>query len=175
MQQLLGKSIQDDAIAQFLTAQSPQWQVMRETKQFADGAIYWSFITLGIQLCFVKPSKTSTTQVLDSIFLYNSQQQKAKPASSSSAQAQTQVFQQFNENNANNSCKIPQGITLQMNNVDIVKKLGEPQKKGGGARTGTNIWISYETLGLQFDLVGNSWDDLKNPISFITIFPPSSS
>ena len=165
MQQILNKPMQDDSIAQFLSLHSLQWLNMREVKQFADGAIYWSFKPLGLQLCFVKQPKTNQ-HVLDSIFVYNKQQGKKSAAS----QQPSSNFEQYVEPASQQL--LPHGVTMQMNNVDIVKKLGEPGKKGGGARTGTNIWISYENLGLQFDLVGNSWDDLKNPIAFITIFPP---
>ena len=150
--QLIGKEMNE--IQLVLKSIWPTLETSKEAKKFSDGAIFWSFKPFGLQFCFIPKDQQS---IVDSIFVYNKQQ--GKPQNKESQQ----LFQKYNE-------QLPHGLSLNMNNVDIVKKFGEPTKKGGGGRGGP-IWISYENLGFQIDFIGSSWDDLDNKISFITFFP----
>ena len=48
--------------------------------------------------------------------------------------------------------------------------LGEPSDKFGGGRFRA-VGITYETLGLDIQFRESSWNDEKNPMAFISIFP----
>ncbi|KJE94591.1 hypothetical protein CAOG_05217 [Capsaspora owczarzaki ATCC 30864] len=64
---------------------------------------------------------------------------------------------------------LPHGISLKDNNVDIVKRLGEPTVKGGKV---VNVWIAYEELGMQVDFSTKDWNDLDNKISSVALYAP---
>lgn len=52
---------------------------------------------------------------------------------------------------------------------DVIMLLGEPSDKYGGGRF-RPVGISYETLGLDIQFKESSWEDEKNPMSFISVF-----
>lgn len=142
---MLGKSFDDAQVAQFLSSLDKNHEQHKECKSFPDKSSYLSYKPLGLQFLILK------NQIIDAIFLYN----------------KSNVFKPYAQ-------VVPHQILLSMSNVDVVKKFGEPSKKGGGGRTG-NIWISYEKLGIQFDFQGSDWNDLKNPIQMITLFPTATT
>jgi hypothetical protein len=62
---------------------------------------------------------------------------------------------------------LPCNLDWKMKNREVVAQLGEPDKKGGES---IPVWISYESRGIQIDFVNKSFDDVQNPIAFITCF-----
>ena len=60
---------------------------------------------------------------------------------------------------------------MDMRAVDIVKLLGEPDGKWGGGRRGP-ISLAYKGKGLQFNFLGNDWDDSTNILDSVTIHEP---
>lgn len=65
--------------------------------------------------------------------------------------------------------ELPHGLRVDMTNMEVVTVLGEPDTKFGGSRKGP-ITIGYENKGLQIAFVGDSWDDVNNPIDCITLY-----
>jgi len=90
-------------------------------------------------------------KIMDSVILYNEG---------------INGYKQFKEN-------LPYNISWKLKNQDIVCKFGDSKIKGGGK--GSNIWIAYEELGIEFNFLNKSWEDVENPIIFITIFKPKKS
>jgi hypothetical protein len=155
MLDLIGVTQNDGALIEFLNHLDPSYDQYVEEKKYSD-CTYWNIRPLGISLLF----KPNHEPKLDSIIVYNEGVDK---------------FKAYQGN-------LPLGLTLKQNNVDIVKKLGEPDKKGGH---NIPVWISYETKsklpvnnrnkfsGLQFDFANKSFEDLNNPIRTITFFEVS--
>lgn len=69
---------------------------------------------------------------------------------------------------------LPYGISLSLNNVQIVKLLGEPKKKTPKNNVAP-IWLEYTDRGLTVNFKYKSYDDLDNPICSVALFPRSSS
>lgn len=55
-------------------------------------------------------------------------------------------------------------------NRDVVRRLGEPAEKGGGAAVQQRIWICYPGLGVQVHFETMDWDVWDAPISSIAMF-----
>jgi hypothetical protein len=71
--------------------------------------------------------------------------------------------------------KLPYDIQWHMNNVDIVKKFGEPEGKPKPNLQGLmNIYVDYRRLGLLIDFKNTSYEDKNNPMTCITIYLPQS-
>lgn len=66
---------------------------------------------------------------------------------------------------------LPYGLRMQMQGADIVKLLGEPDVKMGGGRGGP-ISLAYKGKGLQFNFVGNDWEDMANVLDSVTVHEP---
>lgn len=143
LQNLLLLPLGDTKITEFLKTLDPQHEKYKEIKTFKD-CIFHNYKPLGISFQYLQKD---TKWVLDSIFLYNENEFQYKKYKG----------------------PIPHDIKFSNNNVDIVKRFGEPEKKGGKT---IPVWISYTKLGIQIDFKYKSFDDLNNPISFITVFPP---
>eukprot|EP01080_Neovahlkampfia_damariscottae_P009654 gene9654-1858_t len=62
---------------------------------------------------------------------------------------------------------LPDNLTFEMTNSQIVKKYGEPTGKGG---FNIPVWISYDSKGIQIDFVNSSYEDNQNPIAFYTFY-----
>jgi len=76
---------------------------------------------------------------------------------------------------------LPDPFTMQLNNVQIVNMLGEPDKKGGGS---IPIWISYESksklsqsmtcgsaqICVQIDFLFKEWEAVPNPVAHYTFW-----
>lgn len=67
---------------------------------------------------------------------------------------------------------LPHGIALKMNNVEIIKILGEPQRKTPKNNVAP-IWIEYTNKGITINFLYKSYDELNNPITSVALFPPS--
>lgn len=65
---------------------------------------------------------------------------------------------------------LPYEIKMSMINIEIVKLLGEPKLKAPKDNV-IPIWIEYPSKGIQINFTSKSYDDLKNPISSICLFP----
>jgi len=63
---------------------------------------------------------------------------------------------------------LPYGIEWTDNNVKIVTKLGEPDKKVSSKALG--IEITYERLGISIEFCNFDWNDLDNKIKSIVVF-----
>ncbi|KAI9592200.1 hypothetical protein BDF19DRAFT_416452 [Syncephalis fuscata] len=74
---------------------------------------------------------------------------------------------------------LPRGIQLSWTGKEIVEVLGEPERKGGGASATTiamtstsGIWLAWDTLGVQVELMAMDWDSPNALIREITIYKP---
>jgi hypothetical protein len=67
--------------------------------------------------------------------------------------------------------KLPYEMSMSMNNVQIVKLLGEPAKKTPKNNV-TPIWLEYTSKGITINFLYKSYDELNNPITSVAIFPP---
>merc|ERR1719296_265181 len=63
---------------------------------------------------------------------------------------------------------LPYGLEWSDVSGEVVRKLGEPSDKFGGGRL--PIGIGFETLGVDVNFTNSSWEDRKNPITFISVF-----
>ena len=52
----------------------------------------------------------------------------------------------------------------------MVRRFGDTKDKGGGS---VQIWVKYESIGLEFTFEGKDWNDVANPINNIKIFTPT--
>jgi hypothetical protein len=141
---LFGKSITDPEIQSILDSQKPQ---KFETKSFKDNDAtheYHFSYTLGLSLSF-------RDSIFVSVFLYGKFDKK---------------FKKFEG-------ALPYHLTFDMNNVDLVSFLGEPNKKTAG-RT-VPITLTYERLGIEFTFMSPVWDLVDNKIGFICLFPKEKS
>jgi hypothetical protein len=150
---LVGVSIDDSSLLEFLNSLDPSYDTTREEHKYPD-CTYWNFKPLGLSLCF----KPNEKPILDAIYVFNNGVNKYKKYKG----------------------PLPLDLSLDQNNVDVVKKFGEPDKKGG---VNVPVWISYESkshvnkheksVGIQFDFTSKSFDDRNNPISGVTFFQAS--
>lgn len=62
---------------------------------------------------------------------------------------------------------LPYRISFDMKNVHIVQHLGDTPKKGGGKEP---IFLSYPHLGIEITFLSSNWNDLDNPIIYISQF-----
>lgn len=65
--------------------------------------------------------------------------------------------------------KLPYGIDFSRNLKSVIEQFGEPNEKGGGRMM--PVWVSYDHLGMEIQFQGSQFQDPKNPISHISIFP----
>ena len=67
---------------------------------------------------------------------------------------------------------LPCGLTFDMVGKDVVERLGEPDKKGGGGKV--PLLLVYQSLGLQVTLGAADWDRGKSsPVEAIDVFAPA--
>ena len=62
---------------------------------------------------------------------------------------------------------LPLKLTMDHKGVDIVRVLGEPTSKGG---VGRMIWLSYDHLGLKFDLAASTFDEPDATITCVAVW-----
>ena len=62
---------------------------------------------------------------------------------------------------------LPHGASMEFKGVDIVLALGEPTSKGGAGRL---IWLSYDHLGLKFDLAAATFDEPDSVIASVAVW-----
>lgn len=63
---------------------------------------------------------------------------------------------------------LPYGIEWDQTNSNIVRRLGEPDKKVASKALG--IEITYIDLGISFEFVNCDWEDMNNPMRSIILF-----
>ncbi|KAK9768288.1 hypothetical protein K7432_001201 [Basidiobolus ranarum] len=142
---LIGKDFDSPEVQQYLQKFSSEPQRV----SFRD-CFYLNYRDEGVSICF--------DQVSASI----------EPTSN----AKVGAFHFYNENVDNYQGfrgTLPEELSLNMKAWEVVEKLGEPSKKGGGIK-GVPVWILYEPIGLQINFSGTSWDDRENTIAFVTFF-----
>ena len=67
--------------------------------------------------------------------------------------------------------ELPCGLRFDMVGKDVVERLGEPDKKGGGGKA--PLLLVYQSLGLQITLGAADWNRGKSsPIEAIDVFAP---
>jgi len=66
--------------------------------------------------------------------------------------------------------KLPCDLTFNMTNADVVHCLGEPEGKPPKGNVVT-MFIDYRKLGLQIDFTSKTYEDRKNPITCVCIYP----
>jgi hypothetical protein len=117
-------------------------------KTFPD-ASYRSWPSLGISLCF---TMLDGKEQLDSIDIFNGHPKDKFSAYEGS---------------------LPLEITSSSQAHDIVSKLGEPIKKGGGGNTRMPCWVQYDTdqgFTLQINLDGVHWEDREMGWSSMVVY-----
>lgn len=62
---------------------------------------------------------------------------------------------------------LPLKLSMSHKGVDIVRALGEPTSKGGAGRM---IWLSYDHLGLKFDLASATFDEPDSSITCVAVW-----
>ena len=63
---------------------------------------------------------------------------------------------------------LPYNLDIEkMKNVNIVEYLGDTPNKGGGKYP---IFLSYKYLGIEITFLGCNWNDLENPIVYISLY-----
>ena len=65
---------------------------------------------------------------------------------------------------------LPTGVALTSAAADVVRKLGEPTSKGGQGRM---IWLSYDHLGVKFDVAASGWDEPDALLTSVAIWDAS--
>ncbi|CAE7203956.1 TDRD1 [Symbiodinium sp. CCMP2456] len=116
-----------------------------EFKSFHDCA-YLTAKALGVQVRFT-PADPREARA-DVVFLYN----------------EGEGFAQYRAG------PLPEGLQWSHHSKDVVLMLGEPSDKYGGGRFRA-VGISYETLGIDIQFRESNWNDEKNPMAFVSIFP----
>lgn len=64
--------------------------------------------------------------------------------------------------------QLPFGLDFSEKNSQIIRRLGEPDKKTSSRALG--IEITYLRLGLSIEFVNFDWEDLENPIKSLILF-----
>ncbi len=148
MYNLLGRASEDDELNAMISInperdEKPCFYI----KKFKEGEkdfTYYSNEEGGISYCF-------ENNVLTTIYLYNAFDKKFKPFKG----------------------EIPYNLSMNMTGGDIVSKLGEPNRKMGGAGK-AEISIEYNFLGLEINFLAKIWDK-NTPITYIALFQPKPS
>lgn len=130
-----------------------------EMKSYTD-CEYRNFRDHGISFCF-EQCKTSTDFKLASVHFY-----------AAGNQTRFAPFCRWTRFQPDNH-RLPYNIDAESRLIDIVHKFNpvEPEK-GGGGRSGINIWIKYPAFGLMLEFPTKSWDDPNCCWSEITFFTP---
>ena len=62
---------------------------------------------------------------------------------------------------------LPSGIAMTSAAVDVARALGEPTTKGG---VGRMIWLSYDHMGIKFDIAATDWEEPDASIRSVAIW-----
>ena len=63
--------------------------------------------------------------------------------------------------------ELPMGVRIDSSAVDVVRELGEPTCKGGAGRM---IFLSYDHLGLKFDVSASTWDEPTAKVRSVAVW-----
>ncbi|KAL5495370.1 hypothetical protein ACEPAI_833 [Sanghuangporus weigelae] len=175
-----------------------------EIKSYSD-ALYMNYYPLGVSLMFVDNSDSKSIKgidaqsenlVLDSIDIYNPEQEEAradaKPSNGSAVSGQ--VYAPYPANlvlsllfgTVNNKPRAPElTITSSSTGKDLLINLGEPDRKGGGAGPSSgsiSIWCEWSKDGIMIEFGG---PDAKGPHAWergkdakwrvVTLFRPKAA
>ncbi|KAG2382462.1 hypothetical protein C9374_005042 [Naegleria lovaniensis] len=123
-----------------------------EEKSFSD-CKYINYYSLGLSIMTKQDMKT-----IDTVFCYSEKDKTFKPYCG----------------------PLPLSLSLKENNVQVLKRFNrEPDAKGGGKYKSTPIWIEFavklestcpKLLDITFNFTNSDWNDLENPIHFLTFF-----
>lgn len=161
-----------------------------ELKSYPD-AVYFNYYALGISLLFT-PSKGQTKSPLDyealsldGIDIYNT--------TKDAKQSKGKTYSQFSllpmklSATIGSTDSIPNQFELKAETTgqDLVRALGEPTRKGGGAGPSTgsiSIWCEWSALGIMVEFGGEeargpqAWERGKDAVwKVVTLFPPKNS
>mmetsp|Transcript_35012 Transcript_35012/g.90706 ORF Transcript_35012/g.90706 Transcript_35012/m.90706 type:complete len:159 (-) Transcript_35012:3091-3567(-) len=142
---LLGLPLTENATAAFLSSQGKKELPVK--KAFPSGGsttIYRLYTEAGFELVTRKGAEEKD-EIVDSIFLYNYQPGKHK---------------QFKG-------ALPYGIEMGMKAFEVVAKLGEPSRKGGGGAT--PIFIGYPAKHVSIAFRAKTWEDRETPIDYVLV------
>lgn len=172
---LLGSHPSGDALKTFIDAVANDAKHVGSTatiKSYPD-VVYYNYHALGLSLQFkpvegYKPGSGSPDEsrlVLDCVDFYNSGDThgfSCYPSSPIRVLVRNQVFP----------------LELSATGKELVAKLGEPDRKGGGGGPSTgsiNIWVEWvHGIQIEFRKTGpNAWDNPEDTPSVITITNPS--
>ena len=64
--------------------------------------------------------------------------------------------------------RLPFGVDWRQNNVEIVAKFGEPDKKISSKALG--IEITYERFGVSIEFINHDWNDMDNKLKSMILF-----
>jgi len=161
---LLGREITDTAIETALARLAPTTKVEYEEKTYPD-ATYRNYYALGLSLCFLPKSGSQSVLVLDSIDIFNSTPDSATPKPRASKPAPTYAVPptplvvHFAETElvlpprkpGEKEVRVPRppvlDIELSTTAREIVRRFGEPTRKGAGGWVG--VWLEWGSVELK--------------------------
>lgn len=168
----LGSFLENVASAANITPPEP------ELKAYPD-AVYFNYYTLGISLVFIPSSGHQTgaatyeDHALDAIDIYNSRDKGEK------ANYVTFPLLPLEVKSADGQ------LTAESTGQDIVRALGEPERKGGGGGPSSgsiSIWCEWSRRGIMVEFGGEhvrgpqAWERGKDAVwQVFTLFPPKTS
>jgi hypothetical protein len=154
---LLGLSPGDAAITRALSALSASTpEPAFETKAYPD-ATFHNYHTLGLSLCFEPFPSSSSELKLASIDIFNAAAPPASRTSTPYAAPPLPLVIHFADpelvlpaRNGGEAVRVPRPPILEISYAtparDIVRRLGEPKRKGSGGWVG--VWLEWVGIGL---------------------------
>ncbi|KAI9137740.1 hypothetical protein BKA69DRAFT_1127929 [Paraphysoderma sedebokerense] len=153
---LLGKPLSSTEIACHLQEYHPN---APEIKSFSD-CVFHNYKTEGISYCFDYPISQSSS----------SSSSSSTPSSKEPYLAAIHIYTSHQGYSPFRlEIPLPHDLRITDKGYEIVQKLGEPDKKAGGKGI-INCCVVYETLGIQVEFKGKSWDDKDVEIACLTIY-----
>uniref|UniRef100_A0A7S0E4S4 Uncharacterized protein n=1 Tax=Hanusia phi TaxID=3032 RepID=A0A7S0E4S4_9CRYP len=138
----LGRRQEEEVIQQAVSCFSP-WEIKKyPSAKNLPACEYHSCKSRGLQLCFEQLGERS---ILSAVHFFNEGQEG---------------FSRYPE-------ALPYDLHFDLTNVDVVRKLGEPDGKGGHH---VPVWITYDQKGLQVNFEGFSFEDRQNKIASVILF-----
>ena len=137
-----------------------------EVKTYSD-CEYRNFRPQGLSFCFDRDPKNQNDEnqmKLSSVHVY-----------AAGNQAKFVPFRGWSRLPADQQHRLPYNLDDRATLMDIIWKFNpiEPEK-GGGGRSGLNIWVKYPRYGLMLEFPTKSWDDGDCRWSEVTFFAPES-
>mmetsp|Transcript_841 Transcript_841/g.2574 ORF Transcript_841/g.2574 Transcript_841/m.2574 type:complete len:150 (+) Transcript_841:151-600(+) len=138
----LGLTQEEEKVQRVISYFSP-WEIQKYPSTGKLPACeYHSCKSKGIQLCF---EQHSSSVILSAVHFFNEGQDG---------------FSKYQDT-------LPHELSFDLTNVDVVKRFGEPEGKGGHH---VPVWLSYEQKGLQINFEGFSFEDRQNKITSVILY-----